>query len=59
VHQQNKGVSEEEVIKDVQQAVDEIRAEEYAKKKKSDYIVSRDRDLLDLGSYQRNADCIS
>jgi AbrB family looped-hinge helix DNA binding protein len=35
VHQQNKGVSEEEVIQDVQQAVDEIRAEEYAKQKKS------------------------
>ena len=33
VHQQNKGVREEDVIRDVEQAVDEVRAEEYAKRK--------------------------
>ena len=35
VHEQNKGVSEEEVIKDVEQAVAKIRSEEYAKQKQS------------------------
>ena len=35
VHQRNKGISEEEVIKDVEQAVDEVRAEEYAKRQQA------------------------
>ena len=35
VHQKNKGVSEEEVVKYATQAVAELRQEEYAKQKKT------------------------
>ena len=35
VHEQNRGVSEEEVYQDVQRAVDELRQEEYDKQKKT------------------------
>ncbi len=35
VHEQNKGVSEEEVYQDVERAVAELRQEEYDKQKKT------------------------
>ncbi len=35
VHEQNRGISEEEVYKDVQRAVAELRQEDYDKQKKT------------------------
>ncbi len=37
VHEQNKGISEEEVYQDVQRAVSELRQEDYDKQKKTAY----------------------
>ena len=35
VHEQNKGISEEQVYQDVERAVAELRQEEYGKQKKN------------------------